>query len=156
MKIAVLVRNFNRNAGGAERYCVELSERLSENNEVHIYSQTFDEKLPTIEFHKISKYFDKPRFLNQLLFSYLTKKATSGKFDIVHSHEMVSDADIYTIHVPCFKSDWINSKGIRKFLKNLNTLLSPRKIGYLWLEKKQMQNSSKRHFISVSGMLPIN
>ena len=156
MKIAVLVRNFNRNAGGAERYCVELSERLSENNEVHIYSQTFDEKLPTIEFRKISKYFDKPRFLNQLLFSYLTKKATSGKFDIVHSHEMVSDADIYTIHVPCFKSDWINSKGIRKFLKNLNTLLSPRKIGYLWLEKKQMQNSSKRHFISVSGYLSRN
>jgi hypothetical protein len=143
MKIAVLVRNFNRNAGGAERYCVELSERLSENNEVHIYSQTFDEKLPTIEFHKISKYFDKPRFLNQLLFSYLTKKATSGKFDIVHSHEMVSDADIYTIHVPCFKSDWINSKGIRKFLKNLNTLLSPRKIGYLWLEKNKCKIALK-------------
>ncbi len=156
MRIAVLVRNYNRNAGGAERYCVELSERLSETNEVHVYSQTFDETSTSIKFHKIAKYFDKPRFLNQLLFSYLTKKVTSGKFDIIHSHEMVSDADIYTIHVPCFKSDWINSKGIRKFLKNINTLLSPRKIGYLWLEKKQMQYSSKRHFISVSEYLSRN
>ncbi len=69
MRIAVLVRNYNRNAGGAERYCVELSERLSETNEVHVYSQTFDETSTSIKFHKIAKYFDKPRFLNQLLFS---------------------------------------------------------------------------------------
>ena len=118
MKIAVLVRNFNRNAGGAERYCVELSERLSENNEVHIYSQTFDEKLPTIEFHKISKYFDKPRFLNQLLFSYLTKKATSGKFDIVHSHEMVSDADrILNNFIP----KEVAEEGFNKGRKVINT-----------------------------------
>ena len=154
MKIAVLIRNFKRNAGGAERYCVELSERLSEYHEVHIFCQSYERSSLPIKFHKISRYFDKPRFLNQLLFSYLTNKATSrGKFDIVHSHELVAHADVFTLHVPCFKSTLLNVSGLKKNLRILNTLVSPRKVGYLWLEKKQMQNAHKSQFISVSEYL---
>ena len=157
MKIAVLIRNFKRNAGGAERYCVELSERLSEFHDVHIFCQSFEKSTLPIKFHKISKYFDKPRFLNQILFSYLTNKAASlGKFDIIHSHELVANADVFTIHVPCFKSTLLNSMGIKKKLSILNTIVSPRKIGYLWLEKKQMQNAHKSQFISVSEYLSRN
>jgi glycosyltransferase involved in cell wall biosynthesis len=153
MRIAVLIRNFRRNSGGAERYCVELTERLSQYHDVHVFCQTFDKSSFPIEFHKISKFFDKPRFLNQILFSYLTKKETNRNFDIVHSHELVSTADIYTIHVPCFKTIVNNNKGLKKFLKNLNILLSPRKISYLLLERQQMKNINKRHFISVSEYL---
>ena len=157
MKIAVLIRNFRRNAGGAERYSVELSERLSEYHDVHIFCQSFEKSSLPIKFHKISKYFDKPRFLNQLLFSYLTGRATSkGKFDIVHSHELVSHANIYTMHVPCFRSIWININGLKKFLRILNTVISPRKILYLWLENKQMEQTPKKHIISVSQHLSRN
>ena len=115
MKIAVLIRNYRRSAGGAERYCVELTERLSANHDVHVFTQNYENNpLSQITFHKILQLSEKPRFINQLLFSRLTKNATSGKFDIVHSHELVTHADIYTIHVPCFKSSWVNIHGIRK------------------------------------------
>ena len=156
MKIAVLIRKYRRNAGGAERYCVELTEKLALHHEMHVFAQDFEDDCELIKFHKISQYFEKPRFINQLLFSWLTKRATADQFDIVHSHELVSHANIYTMHVPCFRSMWINISGFDKFLRFLNTLLSPRKILYLWLENKQMKQTSDKHFISVSEYLSRN
>jgi len=156
MKIAVLIRNYKKNSGGAERYCVELTERLASKYEVHVYSQKFDETSPLIIFHKIPQYFERPRFINQLLFSWHTKQATKGKFDIVHSHELVSHANVYTIHVPCFKSMWINLSVFKKILRWINTIFSPRKLFYLWLESMQMGNIPKKHFISVSEYLSRN
>ena len=156
MKIAVLIRNFDINAGGAERYCVELTKRLSQAHEVHVFSQNTCYQSDDITFHVITQWFKKPRYLNQLLFSYLTKRATQDKFDIVHSHDMATHANIYTLHVPCVKTKWTQAKGIKKILRWANTLLSPRKIAYLWLENKQMQDSHNRHFISVSEYLSRN
>ena len=157
MKIAVLIRNYKRSAGGAERYCVELTERLSANHDVHVFTQNYENNpLSKITFHKILQLSEKPRFINQLLFSRLTKNATSGKFDIVHSHERVSHADIYTFHVQCFRTLWSNIKGFRKLIRWLNTLLSPRKLCYLWLESQQMQVLPRRRFISVSEYLSRN
>jgi len=156
MKIAVLIRNFDINAGGAERYCVELTKRLSKIHEVHVFSQNIYDQSDDIVFHPIARWFDKPRYLNQLLFSYLTKRAVRDRFDIVHSHDMVTHANIYTLHVPCVKTKWSESKGIRKILRWLNTILSPRKIAYLWLENSEMKISKHRHFISVSEYLSRN
>lgn len=156
MKIAILIRKFKRSAGGAERYCVELSEMLAKNHEIHVFTQEYDDDFNSINFHKIPKYFEKPRFINQLLFSSLTKKATSGEFDIVHSHELVSHANIYTMHVPCFRSIWIDIYGLKKFFRILNTIISPRKILYLWLENQQMKQNPKKHIISVSNHLSRN
>ena len=156
MKIAVLIRNYKKSSGGAERYCVELTEKLAINHEVHVYAQQFEERSKLITFHRISKFFERPRFLNQLLFSWLTKRATAKKFDVVHSHELVTHADIYTIHVPCFKSILIDLFGYKKILGWMNTVLSPRKIFYLWLEKQQMKQIPKRQLISVSEYLSRN
>jgi glycosyltransferase involved in cell wall biosynthesis len=156
LKIAVLIRNFSSSGGGAERYCVELTNRLSKIHEVHVFSQHNSEHSDLISFHKIPQWFKKPRFVNQLLFSWLTKRATEGKFDIVHSHDMATHANIYTLHVPCVKTKWTQTKGIKKILRWMNTLLSPRKMAYLWLENKEMQVLPNRHFISVSEYLSRN
>jgi UDP-glucose:(heptosyl)LPS alpha-1,3-glucosyltransferase len=156
MKIAVLIRNYNRYAGGAERYCVELTELLAKSHEVHVFSQNHQVNSELIKFHNIPKIFEKPRFINQLFFSWVTKRATLNNFDIIHSHELVSHADIYTIHVPCFKSILLNISGTKKILRVLNTIISPRKLAYLMLEKKQMQSNSFRSFISVSEFLSRN
>ena len=67
MRIAVLIRNFRRNSGGAERYCVELTERLSQYHDVHVFCQTFDKSSFPIEFHKISKYFETGILLTSIL-----------------------------------------------------------------------------------------
>ena len=156
LKVAILIRNYNASGGGAERYCVELTERLSKIHEVHIFSQNITEKSNNVIFHKIPQYFKRPRYLNQLLFSYFTKKATQGKFDIVHSHDMITHANIYTLHVPCVRTKWTQAKGLEKILRWINTLLSPRKMAYLWLENKEMQILPNRHFISVSEYLSRN
>lgn len=156
LKIAVLFRNYNKSGGGAERYCVELTERLAKIHEVHVFSQNILEKSDNITFHKVPQYFKRPRYLNQLLFSYYTKKLTQGVFDIIHSHDTVTHANIYTLHVPCVKKKWIQSKDIKKILLWINTLLSPRKMAYLWLENKQMKVLPNRHFISVSEYLSRN
>ncbi|MFL2508215.1 MAG: glycosyltransferase [Candidatus Pseudothioglobus sp.] len=156
MKIAVIIRNFKRSAGGAERYCVELTERLALNHEVHVFSQNYEINQAISQFHKIPKYFEKPRFINQLIFSWLTRKETLGNFDIVHSHEMISHANIYTIHVPCFRSILLNLSGVTKVLNYFYTLLSPRKLGYLWLENQQMCQKSCKHYIVVSELLQRN
>ena len=156
LKVAVLIRKFSSSGGGAERYCVELTNRLSKIHEVHVFSQHNSESSKNITFHQIPQWLNKPRYINQLLFSYLTKRATQGKFDIVHSHDMATHANIYTLHVPCVKTKWVQVKGIRKILRWANTLLSPRKIAYLWLENKQMKVLPDRHFISVSEYLSRN
>jgi len=156
LKVAVLIRNFSSSGGGAERYCVELTNRLSKIHKVHVFSQHNSESSKSVTFHQIPQWFKKPRYINQLLFSYLTKRATQGKFDIIHSHDMATHANIYTLHVPCVKTKWTQAKGIKKILRWANTLLSPRKIAYLWLENKQMQVSHNRHFISVSEYLSRN
>ena len=156
LRIAVLIRNYSASGGGAERYCVELTNRLSKIHEVHVFSQQNTETSDNIIFHQIPQWLKKPRYVNQLLFSYLTKRATEGRFDIVHSHDMVTHANIYTLHVPCVRTKWVQTKGIKKILRWMNTLLSPRKMAYLWLENKQMQVLPNRHFISVSEYLSRN
>jgi len=156
LKIAVLIRNFSSSGGGAERYCVELTNRLSKIHEVHVFSQHNSELSESITFHQIPQWLKKPRYINQLLFSNLTKRATEGRFDIVHSHDMATHANIYTLHVPCVRTKWAQAKGIRSILRWANTLLSPRKMSYLWLENKEMQVLPNRHFISVSEYLSRN
>jgi len=156
MKIAVLIRNFDINAGGAERYCVELTKRLSKIHEVHVFSQKIQHKSNDIAFHTITQWFEKPRYLNYLLFSYLTKRATKDKFDIVHSHEMTTYANIQTLHVSCFKTKYRQSKGLNKLFRWLGVIISLRKIAFLWLEYRQMQVRTDKHFISVSEYLSKN
>jgi hypothetical protein len=156
LRIAVLIRNYSASGGGAERYCVELTNRLSNIHEVHVFSQHNSESSESITFHQIPQWLKKPRYINQLLFSNLTKRATKGRFDIVHSHDMATHANIYTLHVPCVRTKWAQAKGIRKILRWMNTLLSPRKMAYLWLENKEMQVLPNRHFISVSEYLSRN
>jgi UDP-glucose:(heptosyl)LPS alpha-1,3-glucosyltransferase len=156
LRVAVLFRNYNKSGGGAERYCVELTERIAKIHEVHVFSQNIIDKSDNIVFHKVPQYFQRPRYLNQLLFSYITKKMVKKRFDIVHSHDTVTHANIYTLHVPCVKTKLTEAKGIRKALRWANTLLSPRKMAYLWLENKEMQVLPNRHFISVSEYLSRN
>ena len=156
LKIAVLIRNYSASSGGAERYCVELTKRLAEIYDTHVFCQENSEQSTSITFHQIPQWFQRPRFLNQLLFSWLTKRATKGKFDIIHSHDMVTHANIYTLHVPCVRTKWTETKGIKKILRWLNTLLSPRKIAYLWLENIEMKTFRYRHLISVSEYLSRN
>ncbi|WP_428353300.1 glycosyltransferase family 4 protein [Methyloprofundus sp.] len=156
LRIAVLIRHYTR-IGGAERYCVELTERLAERHEVHLFCQAIEiEPHPNIVVHLIPKKREKPRYVNQLEFSRWTRLATEGQFDIVHSHDMVTHANVQTLHVPCVLSRYTETTGGRKILRYLNTAISPRMLSYLWLEKKQICTQNNRQIIAVSEFLARN
>ncbi|MBL6969261.1 MAG: glycosyltransferase family 4 protein [Gammaproteobacteria bacterium] len=156
VRIAVLIRHYNPFGGGAERYAVELTKRLCELYEVHVFAQTIEERSADIIFHTIPQWLEHPRYINQLLFSWFTRKATQGKFTVVHSHDMVTHANLYTLHVPCVKTRWTETHGWRKGLRWLNTILSPRKIAYLWLENRQISPRNGKQLIAVSEFLVRN
>jgi len=155
-KVAVLIRNFSDTAGGAERYCVELTKKLASVFDVHVFCQEKSIVIPNIEFHKIPKIINKPRFLNQLFFSLATRLYTKNKFDIIHSHDMVTHANIYTLHVPCVRSSLKFETNVHKFLSLVKILFSPRIYTYLYLEKKQMSTRCNKKIITVSNLLKDN
>ena len=156
LRIAILIRHYDRSGGGAERYCVELSERIAETHEVHVFAQKISTQSPNITFHPIPLRVKRPRFINQLLFSRDTRKATEGQYDLVHSHDMVTHANIYTLHVPCIKTQWSQAPAWEKMILALGILSSPRKIAYLWLEQRELRPVEHRHFITVSEYLTRN
>jgi len=156
LRIAVLIRHYDRSGGGAERYCVELTERLAEIHEVHVFTQQVSTQSPNITFHTIPLRLRRPRFLNQLLFSRDTRRPTEGRYDLVHSHDMVTHANVYTLHVPCIKTKWSEASAWKKLGMALGILMSPRKMAYLWLEWRELRPLNNRHFITVSEYLSRN
>ena len=141
-----------------ERYVVEVTRRLALRHDVHVFCQEWswngDEK---IHFHVIPKYIEKPSILSLLLFSYLTRKYLDKSFDIIHSHERVTCFDTLTVHCPCFRSYITEEKSrLKRFLQWISVALSPRKIAYLWLEKRQFTYKKGRILIAVSEKVKKN
>jgi len=157
-KVAVLIRDFNPYSGGAEKYCFELTRVLSKKYHVSVLCQTYDGPVSDLQIIKIPK-IKRPRYLNQLLFSFLSRKyIQDNKFDVIHSHDMVTYANVNTIHVPTVKSNisrkLLSSNFVNKFL----IYISPRIRSYLWLENKQMNvcQDTPKHIIAVSDLLKKN
>ena len=151
LKIAVLIRRFIL-TGGAERYAVEVTRRLARRHDVSVFAQewSFDGK-EKITFHKIPRPFKRPSFLNQLVFSFFTRRSLDDSFDIVHTHERVCRFDVLTVHCPCFRSVVTRYRSpLKRFFAWLSVALSLRKLSYLWLEKRQFSQKGKRLWIAVS------
>lgn len=151
LKIAVLIRRFVL-TGGAERYAVEVTRRLAREHDVSVFAQEWSfEGKEKITFHRIPRFFRRPNFLNQLLFSFFTRRSLDDSFDIVHTHERVSRFDVLTVHCPCFRSIVTRHKSpLIRLLVWLSVGLSPRKLAYLWLEKRQFAPKKERLWIAVS------
>lgn len=157
LKIAILVRRFVT-TGGMERYCYEVTRRLAAEHDVHVFAQEWswagNEK---ITFHRIPRFFSKPSFLNQLVFSYFTSRALDDSFDIIHSHERVTRFDTLTVHCPCFRSYITEEKKWwKRVLIWLSIAISPRKMAYVWLENRQFAHNKKRMLITVSNRVKEN
>jgi len=144
INVAILIRNFDKSIGGAEKYCVELSEKLAQIYNVHVFSQNIKERSVNIHFHRIPLVFSKPRFLNQIFFSIYTKLILKDEFDIVHSHDIITHANIYTLHVTPFKN-------INRYSQFFT--FSPRILSYLLIERKMMKFAENKRLVCVSEYL---
>lgn len=151
MRIAVLTRNFSRTAGGAESYAIAVARQLAQRHEVHVFCQDTDDPVPQATCHRVWRPFKRPRWLNQIVYAWITWWMTRTGFDVVHSHEHVFHGNVQTLHVqPVAQGIWGQRTGWRHLLRTLSVWTSPRRLTYLWLEAARMKTQKGRHLVFAS------
>jgi len=139
-KIAVVIPKYGL-VGGGEKFAFELTERIALNPlyEVHVFANKWRTGSKQITFHKIP-IITFPKFLTTISFAYFANHEISKmNFDLIHTHERIFNADIFTMHgIP--HQIWV--KEVRKKRMSLFDY------GTRWVEKRLVKNSSR--FLSVS------
>lgn len=98
-KIAVVIPKFGL-TGGAEQFAARLSDRLYMDHDYHfsvfanrwadVHSAFSVTRVPIIAF---------PKYLTTLSFAWFARRRIcGGSFDLVHSHERIFAADLFTLH----------------------------------------------------------
>jgi UDP-glucose:(heptosyl)LPS alpha-1,3-glucosyltransferase len=99
-RIAVVIPKYGL-VGGAEGFAAELTERIAMNSrfDVHVFANRWVASSDRVTFHKIPA-IKFPRFLGPPGFAWFVRRriAASGPFDIIHTHDRIFAADVYTMH----------------------------------------------------------
>ena len=154
LRIAVLNRVFETTGGGAERYAIALVEQLSQRHEVHVFAQQIKHDAPGVTYHQVTMPFRKPRWINQLWYAWATWRATRSGFDIVHSHENTWHGQVQTVHVlPVRYNLFHGRRGLKRALRWVKVISSPRLLAYLWLERMRFAPQRGRRVVVTSASL---
>jgi len=129
-------------------------EQLAAGNDVHVFAQEISHSYPGVTYHVLPKGLNRPRWVNQLLFSYRTWRATRSGFDIVYSHENVWHGNVQAVHVlPTKHGLFSGRRGLSLCLQWLRVATSPRLLTYLWLERTRFAPIKGRRIIASSNAL---
>ena len=143
-KIALVIPKYGL-VGGAENFVSELTRHTAMNPRfnVHVFANRWLSNSLQVTFHKIPVIVF-PKYLTTISFAHFVRRRTAKlDFDLIHTHDRVFEADIYTMHsVP--HEFWIHE--VRK--KNM----SIHDIATAWMEKTLTQNKRCRRFLSVSDL----
>ena len=143
-KIAVVVPKYGL-VGGGERFVLELTERIAADHhyDVHVFANKWKQQSDRITFHKVPV-ISFPKFLTTISFAWFAnRKIAEMNFDIIHTHERIFHADIFTMHsVP--HRFWV--KEIRR--KNMSLF----DYGTSWVEKSLINDGKCRMFLPVSNV----
>jgi UDP-glucose:(heptosyl)LPS alpha-1,3-glucosyltransferase len=143
-KIAVVVPKYGL-VGGAEHVVSELTERiaLSSKYEIHVFANKWRQLSDRIKFHKVPV-IAFPKFLTTISFAYFArKKIAKIEFDLIHAHDRIFDADIFTMHgIP--HRLWVEE--VRKKRMSLFDY------GTAWVERRLVENKRCKKFIAVSNL----
>jgi UDP-glucose:(heptosyl)LPS alpha-1,3-glucosyltransferase len=154
LRIAVLSRNFVSTGGGAERYSIALAEQLAADHEVHVFAQNIEHQHPRMHYHRVGMPLQRPRWINQLYYATATWWATRKGFNIVHSHENTWHGNVQTVHVLPVKHNLLHGRsGLRRAMRWLKIITSPRLLAYLGLEWARYRITKPRAIVSVSQTL---
>jgi len=143
--IAVIVPKYGL-VGGSERFVFEVTERLARTGryECHVFANRWRpaEGSPVL-FHKVPT-IGFPRFLRPFLFPWCAQHLVArGGFDLVHSHEKMFHADIFSLHGAPHRT-WVRE--IRR--KSLS--LFDR--GAAAVERRMIENGASAFFLPVSSI----
>ena len=143
-KIAVVVPKYGL-VGGAEHVVSELTERiaLSSEYEIHVFANKWLQLSDRVKFHKVPV-IAFPKFLTTISFAYFArKKIAEMEFDLIHAHDRIFDADIFTMHgIP--HRIWVEE--VRKKRMSLFDY------GTAWVERCLVENRRCKKFIAVSTL----
>ena len=143
-KVAVVIPKYGL-LGGAEQFVAELTTRLADQTDFdfHVLANRWQTSSATTKFHGIP-IISFPKFLTTLSFAYFVQRQINhNNFSLVHSHERIFAADIFTMHgIP--HRYWIHN--IRRKQMSLYDLATA------WVEKKLVYNGNCKQFIAVSNL----
>ena len=141
-KIAAVIPKYGL-VGGAERFAYELTERLSLNEkyDFHVFANKWQSGSDRITFHKVP-IIRFPRFLTTISFAWFAnRKISKMNFDLIHTHDRIFDADIFTMHgIP--HRIWVNE--VRKKSMSLFDRAT------CWVEKHLIDSTRCKKFLPVS------
>ncbi|MEK6655427.1 MAG: glycosyltransferase family 4 protein, partial [Thermodesulfobacteriota bacterium] len=87
--------------GGAEGFAAELTEWIAADPryEVHVFANRWVVSSGRVTFHKVPV-ITFPRFLASSSFAWFAGQriAAAGPFDLIHTHDRILRADVYTMH----------------------------------------------------------
>lgn len=99
-RIAVVVPKYGL-PGGAEQFASALTERVARSSpyEIHVFAhQWHSEPDSPVRFHRLPEW-SWPRFMRPWAFAISAERALRKKrFDLVHSHDRIFHADIFSLH----------------------------------------------------------
>lgn len=143
-KIAVVIPKFGL-VGGAEQFASELSEKLSSGHQdtFHVLANRWQSNSQAFQFHKIP-IISFPKFLTTISFAWFVQRQLQhNTFSLVHSHERIFAADIFTLHgVP--HRYWVDQ--VRRKRMSLYDMATA------WVEKKLVYEGHCKKFIAVSEL----
>jgi UDP-glucose:(heptosyl)LPS alpha-1,3-glucosyltransferase len=143
-KVAVVVPKYGT-IGGGERFAYELTDRLARDGryEIHVFANRWVSGPGPIVFHKIPR-VPFPRFLRQAIFAWFVRRQIEkGDFDLVHAHDRIFRADVFTIHsIP--HETWI--RDIRKRRPTLFDRVTA------WVERRLMEEGGCTWHLPVSSI----
>ena len=143
-KIAVVIPKFGL-VGGAENFAAELTTRIAARNryDVHVFANRWAGAAPSVTFHRVPM-IRFPRSLTTPSFAWFANRAVAaGRFDLVHTHERIYEADLFTMHgIP--HRLWV--RDVRKKRMSLfdRTVCA--------VEGRLVQNPRCRRFLAVSSI----
>lgn len=143
-KIAVVIPKYGL-LGGAEQFVGELTDRLvaSTGHDFHVFANRWKESTAPIAFHRVPV-ISFPKFLTTISFAYFAgRQIERGNFSLIHSHERIFAADIFTLHgIP--HRYWVHN--IRRKQMSLYDLATA------WVEKKLVYEGNCKKFVAVSSL----
>lgn len=144
LRVAVVVPKYGL-VGGGERFAAELTGRMARTGryEFHVFANRWASPSPGIAFHKVPA-VRFPRSLRPLAFAWLADRMIArGGFDIVHAHERVLRADVFSMHaVP--HAGWV--RDVRRKRPSLFDRAT------ISLERRMMANAAGSVFLPVSSL----
>ncbi len=142
--IAVVIPKYGL-VGGGEKFALELTERIasSDRYRIHVFANQWRSRSDRITFHRVPIIVF-PKFLTTISFAWFANREIEKmKFDLIHSHERIFRADIFTMHsVP-------HRYWIREVRKKRMSLFDH---GTAWVEEQLVSMGDCKKYLPVSRL----